>query len=184
MKLRSVCAEGVLPGGGQTACNLSVTHMTVRIRRRDAILARFSAAHRRCLAPSTCAPASVSRMEPQHEETPQSVEDITTRALAQARREFEQREARAREEIERAVRSYKAIDSLSEDLKKVRAELEASLDALAGLDVNRAVIAEALGITEGTLARRLPQKRKSGRGSAVSRRPQRGTTDDNVHGVI
>lgn len=117
-------------------------------------------------------------MEPEHTDDSATVDDITTRALAQARREFEQREARAREEIGRAVRSFKAVDSLDRELKNARVELDSALDALAALEVNRSVIADALGITEGTLARRLPRKRKSSRGSTASRRPQTRTTNN------
>lgn len=122
--------------------------------------------------------ASVALMEHEHTEQTPSVDDITTRALAQARREFEQREARAREEIGRAVRSFQLVDSLDRDLKDARLELDSALDALAALDVNRSVIAEALGITEGTLARRLPRKRKPARGSTASRRPQTRPTNN------
>lgn len=116
-------------------------------------------------------------MEHEPTDAAHSVDDITTRALAKARREFEQREARARDEISRAVRSFQLVDSLDQKLKDARTELESALDALASLDVNRSVIADALGITEGTLARRLPQKRKSPRGGTVSRRMQTRTTD-------
>lgn len=122
-------------------------------------------------------------MEHEHTDEHASVDDITTRALTKARQEFERREARSREEIARAVRAFRSIDQLDRELKDKRAELESALDALAGLDVNRAVIAEALGITEGTLARRLPSKRKSPRTSGASRRVQgrpSGNTDSDV----
>lgn len=122
-------------------------------------------------------------MDNEHNEADHSVDDITTRALAQARREFEQREARAREEIGRAIRSFQAVETLDRDLKNARTELESSLDALAGLDVSRAVIAEALGITEGTLSRRLPRKRKATR-TAASRRAQSGPSDDTTSDVM
>lgn len=125
-------------------------------------------------------------MEYEHHEGPSpepSVDDITTRALAQARREFEAREARARDEISRAIHSFRRIDTLDQELKEARSELEAALEALSGLDVNRAVIADALGITEGTLSRRLPRKRKSPR-SSVSRRPQTRPSDDTTSDVM
>lgn len=125
-------------------------------------------------------------MENEHHEgtsTDPSVDDIATRALAQARRDFEAREARAREEISRAIHSFRRIDTLERELKEARAELEASLEALSGLDVNRSVIADALGITEGTLSRRLPRKRKSPR-SSVSRRPQTRPSDDTPSDVM
>lgn len=123
-------------------------------------------------------------MEHDYADEKTSVDDITTRALAKAREEFEQREARARDEISRAVRAFRSIDRLDRELKDKRAELESALDALAGLDVNRSVIAEALGITEGTLARRLPSKRKSPRTSGTSRRVQGRPSDNTDPGVL
>lgn len=122
----------------------------------------------------------------EHEPAPESgtVDDITTRALAKVRREFELRDARIRDEIGRAVRSFQSVDSLDQELREARSELESSLDALASLDVSRAVIAEALGITEGTLARRLPAKRKSPRSSGTSRRVQVGPTDSTSADVV
>lgn len=122
----------------------------------------------------------------EHEPAPESgtIDDITTRALAKVRREFELRDARIRDEIGRAVRSFQSVDSLDQELREARSELESSLDALASLDVSRAVIAEALGITEGTLARRLPTKRKSPRSSGTSRRVQVGPTNSTNPDVV
>lgn len=117
-------------------------------------------------------------MDQEHTQQDPSIDEIATRALAQARREFEQREERTRDEISRAVRAFRSIDTLERELKVARADLDSALDALASLDVNRSVIADALEISEGTLARRLPRKRKPARPSTTSRRPQVSTTDN------
>lgn len=149
--------------------------LTTRLHSHYTAFAPFGAGFRgvqRGSSAHVSARANLRHMEHEPTDTTESVDDITTRALAKARHEFEQREARTREEIGRAVRAFRSVDSLDRELREARADLESALDALAGLDVNRAVIAEALGITEGTLARRLPRKRKSPRTSTASRRAQ------------
>lgn len=173
--------------GSSQRCNLAVIRLTTRLHLDHTVFARFVPsvliAWPRFAARGR-ARANVPLME--HEdvaETP-SVDDITTRALAKARQEFEAREARAGEEIGRAVRSFQLIGKLDQELREARADLESALDTLAGLDVNRSVIAEALGITEGTLARRLPRKRKSPRTSSTSRRAQLRPSDDTSSDVI
>lgn len=91
-------------------------------------------------------------------------QDIAARALAEARAEFEQREAQMREELSKAIAAYRSLEEAEGLVKASREELQASTKALSSLGLERSNLAEALGISQATLSRRInptPRPRRS-----------------------
>lgn len=91
-------------------------------------------------------------------------QDVAARALADARAEFERREAQMREEISKAVTAYRSLEEAESLVKSAREDLQLSTKTLQSLGLERSALAEALGISQATLSRRInpaPRARRS-----------------------